>query len=54
MIAGPLTGDDKSDALTATYSPNGRYIIVASDDGILRKWDALTNCLVWEREIDRE
>ncbi|PAV14678.1 nucleotide-binding-oligomerization-domain like receptor [Pyrrhoderma noxium] len=54
FIAGPLTGDDESDALTATYSPDGRYISVASDDGILRKWDALTNCVVWEREIDRK
>ncbi|PAV14701.1 nucleotide-binding-oligomerization-domain like receptor [Pyrrhoderma noxium] len=54
FIAGLLTGDDKSDALTATYSPDGRYIIVASDDGIIRKWDAFTNCPVWEREIDRE
>ena len=54
LIAGPLTGDDKSYALTATYSPDGRYIIVASEDGIIRKWDAFTNCLVWEREIDRE
>ena len=54
LITGPLTGDDESYALTATYSPDGRYISVASDDGILRKWDALTNCLVWEREIDRK
>ncbi|PAV14717.1 nucleotide-binding-oligomerization-domain like receptor [Pyrrhoderma noxium] len=54
LITGPLTGDDESDALSATYSPDGRYIIVASDDGILRKWDALANCPVWEREIDRK
>ncbi|PAV14658.1 nucleotide-binding-oligomerization-domain like receptor [Pyrrhoderma noxium] len=54
FIAGPLTGGDKSDALTATYSPDGRYISVASEDGIIRKWDALTNCPVWEREIDRK
>ncbi|PAV14715.1 nucleotide-binding-oligomerization-domain like receptor [Pyrrhoderma noxium] len=53
LITGPLTGDDESDALTATYSPDGRYIIIVSDDGILRKWDAFTNCPVWEREIDR-
>ncbi|PAV14667.1 nucleotide-binding-oligomerization-domain like receptor [Pyrrhoderma noxium] len=54
FIAGPLTGDDESDALTATYSPDGRYIIVASEDGVIRKWDAHTNCLIWEREIDRK
>ena len=54
LITGPLTGDDKSNALTATYSPDGRYISVASRDGIIRKWDALTNCPVWEREIDRK
>ncbi|PAV14664.1 nucleotide-binding-oligomerization-domain like receptor [Pyrrhoderma noxium] len=52
FITGPLTGDDESDALTATYSPDGRYISVASDDGIIRKWDAFTNCPVWEREMD--
>ncbi|PAV14672.1 nucleotide-binding-oligomerization-domain like receptor [Pyrrhoderma noxium] len=54
FIAGPLTGDHRSDALSATYSPDGGYIIVASDDGIIRRWDAFTNCLVWEREIDRK
>ncbi|PAV14651.1 nucleotide-binding-oligomerization-domain like receptor [Pyrrhoderma noxium] len=54
LIAGPLTGDDKSNALTATYSPDGRYIIVASEDGVIRKWDAFTNCLIWEREINRK
>ncbi|PAV14694.1 nucleotide-binding-oligomerization-domain like receptor [Pyrrhoderma noxium] len=54
LIAGPLTGDDESDALTATYSPDGRYIIVASEDGVIRKWDAFTNCLIWERKINRK
>ena len=54
LIAGPLAGEDESDALFTTYSPDGRYIIIASGDGIIRKWDALTNCLVWEREMDRE
>ena len=50
MIAGPLTGYDESGALSATYSSDGSYIIEASDDGIIRKFDALTNFLVWERE----
>ena len=54
FIAGPLTGDDESDALTATYTPDGRYIIVASEDGVIRKWDAFTSCLIWERKINRK
>ena len=54
LIAGPLTGYDESGALSATYSPDGRYIIEASDDGIIRKFDALTNFLVWEREMGRK
>ena len=52
LIAGPLAGDHESDALSATYSSDGRHIIIASRDGIIREWDALTNCLVWERKID--
>ena len=44
-----LAEDDKSYALSAAYLPDGRYIIAASENGIIKKWDVLTNCLVWER-----
>ena len=54
LIVGPLGGDNESNALAAIYSPDGRYIIVASKNGIIRKWDALTNCPTWERRIDEE
>ena len=54
LIAGPLAGDNESGALSATYSPDGRYTIVISEDGIIEKWDTLTNCLVWKREIDKK
>ena len=50
LITGPLKAkDDKSYPLSAAYSPDGRYIVVASRNGIIRKWDVLTNCLVWKR-----
>ena len=50
LIAGPmLAEDDKSNLLSAAYLPDGRYIIVASKNGIIRKWDGRTNCLVWKR-----
>ena len=49
-IAEPLVAeDDKGDALSAAYLPDGRYVVVASRNGIIRKWDALTSCLVSER-----
>ena len=51
LVAGPLAGDDKCNALTAAYSPDGRLIIVASEDGIIRKWDVLTNYRVWEKKM---
>ena len=53
LITGPLTGDDESDVLAAAFLPDGRYIIVASRDGIIRKWDILINSLVWERVTDK-
>ena len=53
LIAGPLAGVDGTSVLSTTYSSDGRHIIAASEDGIIRKWDALTTCLVWEREMDR-
>ena len=49
MIAGPLEGSDELDVLSATYSTDGRYIIGVSTNGIIRKWDVLTSCLVWEK-----
>ena len=54
LVAGPLAGDDETDALTAAYLPDGRYIIVVGRDGVLRKWDTLTNYLVWKRETNEE
>ncbi|PAV22987.1 nucleotide-binding-oligomerization-domain like receptor [Pyrrhoderma noxium] len=49
-IAGPLVAeDDKDNALSAAYSPDGRYVVVATRNGIIRKWDVLTSCLVSER-----
>ena len=49
-IFGPLVAeDDKGDVLSAAYLPDGRYVVVASRNGIIRKWDALTSCLVSER-----
>ena len=53
LTAGPLAGADGSSVLSATYLPDGRYIIVVSDDGIIKKWDAVTNSLVWETEMDK-
>ena len=44
-----LAEDDKSYALSAVYLSNGRYIIIASKNGTIRKWNVLTNSLVWER-----
>ena len=56
LIAGPMAAeDDEGDvdhercALSAAYLPDGRYIVVTSRNGITRKWDLFTNCLVWER-----
>ncbi|PAV21526.1 nucleotide-binding-oligomerization-domain like receptor [Pyrrhoderma noxium] len=49
LIAGPLEGSDELDVLSATYSTDGRYIIGVSTNGIIRKWDVLTSCLVWEK-----
>ena len=57
-IAEPLVAEDEdniyreSDALSAAYLPDGRYIIVASRNGIIKKWDVLTNCLVWKRVMN--
>ena len=49
-IAGPLVAeDDKPYTLSIAYSPNGRYVVVATRNGIIRKWDILTSCLVSER-----
>ena len=49
-ITGPLDSEDNEDAaLSVAYLPDGRFIIVASDDGVIRKWDLFNNCLVWER-----
>ena len=49
-IAEPLVAeDDKGDALSAAYLPDGRYVVVVTRNGIIRKWDALTSCLVSER-----
>ena len=49
-IAEPLVAeDDKGDALSAAYLPDGRYVVVASRNGIIRKLDALTSCLVSRR-----
>ena len=41
--------DDKGDALSAAYLPDERYVIVATRNGIIKKWDVLTSCLVSER-----
>ena len=49
-IAGLLVAeDDKSHALTAAYLSDGRYAVVASRNGIIKKWDIPTNCLISER-----
>ena len=39
----------EGDALSAAYSSDGRHIVVATTNGIIRKWDVLTSCLVSER-----
>ena len=50
LITGLLVAEsDESDVLSAAYLPDGRYTIVASRNGIIRKWDILNNCLVWGR-----
>ena len=49
LIAGPLTGNDESNVLSAAYLSDGRYIIGVSTNGIIRKWDVLTSSLVWEK-----
>ncbi|PAV22982.1 nucleotide-binding-oligomerization-domain like receptor [Pyrrhoderma noxium] len=64
MIAGPLIVDgkkgDKGDEeeeeedynsypLSGAYLPDGRYVFVATTNGIIRKWNTLTSCLVSER-----
>ncbi|PAV22985.1 nucleotide-binding-oligomerization-domain like receptor [Pyrrhoderma noxium] len=41
--------DDKGNALSAAYLPDGRYVVVATRNGIIGKWDVLTSCLVSER-----
>ena len=52
LTAGPLVAeDDEDNALSAAYLPDGKYSIIASRNGIIRKWDLLTNYLVWEREL---
>ena len=55
-IAGPLVVDgkkgdkgDEEEALSAAYLPDGRYVVVATRNGIILKWDTLTSCLVSER-----
>ena len=49
-IAEPLVAeDDKGDALSAAYLPDGRYVVVATRNGIIKKWDILTSRLVSER-----
>ena len=49
-IAGPLVAeddkDDKDNALSAAYSPDGRYVVVTTRNRIIRKWDVLTSWLV--------
>ena len=52
LVTGPLAGDDQTSVLSAAYLPGGRYIVVVTRDGIFRKWDVLTKCLVWKREMD--
>ena len=50
LVSGPLLAeDDRDDVLSAAYLSDGRYIITASGNGIIRKWDVLTSCLVWKR-----
>ena len=49
LLAGPLAGSNETRVLSATYLPDGRYIISVSGNGIIKKWDVLTICLVWER-----
>ena len=49
-ISGPLVAeDDESYPLSAAYLPDGRYVVLVSRNGIIRKWDILTNCLISER-----
>ena len=49
-IAGPLVAeDDKPYPLSTAYLSDGRYVVVASRNGIIRKWDILTSCPVSER-----
>ena len=49
-IAGLLVAeDDKDYALSASYLPDGRYAIVVTRNGIIKKWDILTNRLISER-----
>ena len=49
-ITGPLVAEnDKSYALSAAYLPDERYVVVVTRNGIIRKWDVLSNCLVSER-----
>ncbi|PAV17574.1 nucleotide-binding-oligomerization-domain like receptor [Pyrrhoderma noxium] len=50
-IADLLAGNCKTNVLSAAYLPDGRYIIGISTDGIIRKWDVLTGCLVREEVI---
>ena len=50
LISGPLLTED--DVFSAAYLPDGRSIIVDSGNGIIKKWDVLTNCLVSERVMN--
>ena len=52
LITGPLADDEEINELSAAYLPDGRYVVVASEDCVVRKWDVLTNRLVWRREMD--
>ena len=49
LITSLLVGSDEFDVLSAGYLPDGRYIVGISTNGIIRKWDVLANCLIWER-----
>ena len=49
---GPLVAeDDESYLLSAAYLLDWRYVVVATTNGIIKKWNVLANCLVLERLI---
>ena len=54
LIALTLAGDVEIGAFSAAYQLGGRYIIATSEDGIITKWDTLTNCLVYGEIIVEE